>query len=59
MLQICVFMTKDALAAQKPVYERLVAWDRSVRFPVDETLTAMQAIYGRRAVVDIKFFGDE
>ena len=52
-------MSKDALKASKPVYERLVAWDSSVRFPVEETITAMRAIYGRRSVVDIKFYGDE
>lgn len=59
MLQIQVFMTKQAMLSEKPVFERLVAWDSSVRFPVDETITTMRAIYSPKAVIDIKFFGEE
>lgn len=59
MLQIQVFMTKQAMLSEKPVFERLVNWDSSVRFPVDETITAMRAIFSPKAVVTIKFFGEE
>ena len=59
MIQILVFMGRESLLADKAVYERLISWDKSIRFPVEETITAMRALYGQKAVVDIKFFGEE
>ena len=59
MIQILVFMSKQSVQYGEQVYERLISWDSSIRFPVEETITAMRALYGRKAIVDIKFFGEE
>lgn len=44
-------MNRDALALNRRVMERVVNWDPSIRFPVDETIKVLKFLYGSAAVV--------
>ena len=56
MLQIRVFMNKVAMEDSKPCMERIINWDSSLKFPVDETVCVMKALYGSQCIVVLIFF---
>ena len=48
-------MNHDAEVTNSRVLERRIAWDSSLRFPMEETLKVMKALYGSDAVVQFTF----
>ena len=55
MIQIRVFLNFEAKQSNSRVLERRVNWDFSVRFPVDETLLVMKAMFGKSALVEFLY----
>lgn len=55
MIIIKVFMNHDAEITNSRVLERRITWDSSLRFPMEETLKVMKALYGSDAVVQFTF----
>lgn len=55
MITIKVFLNHDAASTNSRVLERRINWDSSLRFPMEETLKVMKALYGSDAVVQFTF----
>lgn len=55
MITIKVFLNHDAEITNSRVLERRITWDSSLRFPMEETLKVMKALYGSDAVVQFTF----
>lgn len=53
MITLLVFMNPEAQKTGHRVLERRFVWDDSLRFPFEETVRVMKALYGSTAVIQI------
>lgn len=47
-IRLKVYMKRDSIS---PVYERIIDWIDSIRFPFEQTFDTMKALYGKDCVV--------
>lgn len=55
MIRILVFASEASWREGNHCFERLVSWDKSIRFPVEESVSTFKALWGENAVVQVNF----
>ena len=55
MIRLIVYLNREAQANGKPVLERIIHQDASLRFPFEETTRVMKSLFGSSSVIVIEY----
>lgn len=58
MIQLKVYLNKEAQSNNRPVFERLQDWNPSLQFPFIKTTEVMRALWGPQVVVSFTIYPD-
>lgn len=47
MIRVLVYMNRES----SPVYERMIKWDESLKFPFEDTVKVLKCLYGQCSLV--------